>query len=111
MKTRFFLVFPLFVALLVGPAILEAGVEDLVAYVAWRGDGQPIHPGHSRDSVPAAEDLAELTSATERGRRLFYDDALGLDCLSQIPVVSISVGIPSFRPNTDHPILRTKIVR
>lgn len=52
-------------------------VEDLVSYIAWWGDGQPIDPGHSRALPPAAEDLAELRSSVERGHRLFHEDTLG----------------------------------
>ena len=52
-------------------------VEDLIAYIVWWGDGQAIKPGHSKASPPAQEDLAQLGSARERGRRLFQQESLG----------------------------------
>ncbi len=52
-------------------------VEDLVAYLAWWGEGKPITPGHSRAVSPPAEDLRLLKSSAERGRRLFRQPELG----------------------------------
>ncbi len=52
-------------------------VEDLIAYIVWWGDGQAIKPGHSNAFPPAREDLAQLGSARERGRRLFQQESLG----------------------------------
>ncbi len=53
----------------------EAGrmkrVDDLVAFIAWWGDGQDVTPGLSRAQAPAAADQRELENSVERGRALF----------------------------------------
>jgi cytochrome c len=53
---------------------IESGemAEDLQAYIAWWGDGQPLAPGFSANGTPPREDLAELEKAVNRGRSLFY---------------------------------------
>ena len=45
--------------------------EDLLAYIAWWGDGQPLAPGISVNGMTPEEDLAELREAVSRGRSLF----------------------------------------
>lgn len=51
--------------------------EDLVAYIAWRGEGQALRPGFSKRFPPPSVDLAELQAAMQRGASLFEDPALG----------------------------------
>lgn len=51
--------------------------EDLVAYIAWWGDGQLMTPGYSRIFPPAAEDLIKLRFSVERGSRLFHQETFG----------------------------------
>jgi hypothetical protein len=45
--------------------------EDLQAYIAWWGDGQPLRPGKSTKGTPPEEDLDEFDNAVSRGRALF----------------------------------------
>jgi len=45
--------------------------EDIQAFIAWLGDGQPLEPGSSTKGTPPMEDLAELQNAISRGRYLF----------------------------------------
>jgi cytochrome c len=51
--------------------------EDLVAYIAWRGEGQVLRPGFSKRFPPPSVDLAELQAASQRGASLFEDHAFG----------------------------------
>ncbi len=62
-----------------------AMVEDLVAYIAWWGDGQPITPGYSRTYPPPAGDLAELGAAVKRGGGLFQMDKSGPCAQCHVP--------------------------
>ena len=52
---------------------IESGemAQDIEAYIAWWGDGQPLTPGISHKGLPPDEDLAELVKAVNRGRTLF----------------------------------------
>jgi hypothetical protein len=52
-------------------------VEDLVAYIAWWGEGQAIRPGYSRSLPPASIDLDRLRSSVQRGRKLVGAANLG----------------------------------
>ncbi len=49
--------------------------EDLVAYIAWWGDGQSVKPGHSKSIPPAQRDLATLKKSVEKGQQLFLREA------------------------------------
>ncbi len=87
-----------------GPIECGEMAEDLQAYIAWWGDGQPLAPGHSADSVPPEEDLAALEEAVSRGRTLFHREkptscALchtteGPDDGYRKPLASVSLGFP-----------------
>ena len=46
-------------------------VDDLVAFISWWADGQPIAPGLSGHGLPASQDSAKLEEAVSRGRTLF----------------------------------------
>ncbi|GBE14967.1 MAG TPA: hypothetical protein ENH32_02635 [Proteobacteria bacterium] len=46
-------------------------VDDLVACIAWWGDGQPVTPGFSGAGRPPSQDRAKLEEAVARGRILF----------------------------------------
>jgi len=52
---------------------IESGemAQDIEAYIAWWGDGQPLSPGLSHERMPPEEDLTELGKAVNRGRALF----------------------------------------
>lgn len=52
-------------------------IEDLVAYIAWWGDGESIVPGHSRPYLPPEEDLAQLRSSVKRGEEIFHQQVPG----------------------------------
>jgi cytochrome c len=52
------------------PARRAQQVEDLVAFLAWWGDGQAMTPGRSHTLPPAAADLALLRAAAVRGEKL-----------------------------------------
>ena len=54
-----------------GPVECSDMAEDLQAYIAWWGDGQPLTPGISKRSIPPDEDLEELMMAVRRGMLLF----------------------------------------
>ena len=54
-----------------GPIECGEMAEDLQAYIAWWGDGEPLAPGISVKGMPPEEDLAELGEAVSRGRTLF----------------------------------------
>jgi mono/diheme cytochrome c family protein len=55
-----------------GPVQSGEMAQDIEAYIAWWGDGQPLTPGISHKGVSPEEDLAELRKAVNRGRSLFY---------------------------------------
>lgn len=52
-------------------------VEDLVAYMTWWGDGEPVSPGRSRLERPPRADLAALRACVERGQALFQEGEPG----------------------------------
>ena len=54
-----------------GPVESGEMAEDLEAYIAWWGDGQPLAPGISHKGMPPEEDLGELGESISRGRALF----------------------------------------
>ena len=54
-----------------GPIECGEMAEDLQAYIAWWGDGQPLVPGISVKGIPPEEDLDELRESINRGRSLF----------------------------------------
>jgi cytochrome c len=54
--------------------------DDLQAYIAWWGDGQPLHPGISPEGRPPEEDLVELEIAITRGRSIFHRET-PLSCI------------------------------
>ncbi len=54
-----------------GPIECGEMAEDIQAYIAWWGDGQPLAPGISAKGMPPEEDLAEFGEAVNRGRSLF----------------------------------------
>jgi mono/diheme cytochrome c family protein len=54
-----------------GPIESREMAQDIEAYIAWWGDGQPLTPGVSRENRSPEEDLAKLREAISRGRSLF----------------------------------------
>lgn len=54
------------------PAEYSGITEDLQAYIAWWGDGQPLTPGITHKGMPPEEDIAELEKTVDRGRLLFH---------------------------------------
>jgi len=54
-----------------GPIECGEMAEDLQAYIAWWGDGEPLAPGISVKGTPPEENLAEFGEAVSRGRSLF----------------------------------------
>ena len=53
------------------PMMAGRMVDDLISYIYWWGDGEPLTPGISEKTRPPEEDLEQLTSAANRGRNLF----------------------------------------
>ncbi|MEE9435103.1 MAG: hypothetical protein V3V37_00345 [Candidatus Adiutricales bacterium] len=51
----------------VSPGGSDVLAEDLTAYIAYCGDGQPVKSGYSRTSRPAAKDLLKLEYSISRG--------------------------------------------
>lgn len=54
-----------------GPIECGEMAEDIQAYIAWWGDGQPVTPGISTRGQTPKEDLAEFRETVNRGRTLF----------------------------------------
>ena len=54
-----------------GPIECGEMAEDLQAYIAWWGDGEPLAPGISIKGTTPEEDLTEFGEAVSRGRSLF----------------------------------------
>ena len=54
-----------------GPIQCREMAEDIQAYIAWWGDGQPLIPGISTKGQTPEEDLFEFREAVRRGRTLF----------------------------------------
>lgn len=52
-------------------------VDDLVAYIAWWGDGMNVSPGHSRNLPPASADLKLLRKSVMRGMRFIHNRSKG----------------------------------
>jgi hypothetical protein len=53
------------------PTMAGRMVDDLISYIYWWGDGEPLTPGISEKTRPPEEDLEQLASAANRGRNLF----------------------------------------
>lgn len=87
----------------------EDRIDDLVAYIAWWGDGTRITPGHSRRLPPPDKDLRLLKAAVAEGRKHYQRNDCG-QChqtgirdrgSSSITVGKTAAGFPRFVPRAD----------
>ncbi len=78
-------------------------VDDIQAYISWRGEGQIVTPGYSKRLSPPQEDLDQLQKAVERGRGLTRQTLSG-PCLKCHTPGQAEEGLhPLFRATSSFP--------